>query len=143
MMNLTLNNKVAVVTGAGTGIGAASAQALAAAGAAVALFGLHQDDLENVHEQITAGGGRALVVPGDVAIATDVDAAMRTTAEGWGGIDILFNNAAIMLNKTVVEMTEAEWQRVIAVNLTGVFLGCKYVIPYMQQRGGGAIINWG
>lgn len=142
-MDSSLAGKVAVVTGAGTGIGAASASALAAAGAAVALFGPHQDDLERVQAQIAANNGRATVVRGDVSVASDVATLMRTTMEVFRGIDILFNNAAIMLNKTVVEMSEAEWDRVIDVNLKGVFLGCKYAIPYMQARGGGSIINCG
>lgn len=142
-MDLQLTGKVAIVTGAGTGIGAASAFALAREGVAVVLFGPYIADLEQVHQQIRSLGEKALPIVGDVSLSKDVKQLMQTTVETFGGLDILFNNAAIMLNKTVVAMTEEEWDHVLAVNLTGVFLCCKYAIPHMQQRGGGSIINSG
>jgi NAD(P)-dependent dehydrogenase (short-subunit alcohol dehydrogenase family) len=138
-----LDGKVAVVTGAGTGIGAASSLALAAEGAKVALFGPREKELEKVGSRITAGGGEALAVVGDVSLEADVENLVRSTDEVFGGMDILFNNAGVMLNKTVVEASEEEWDRVLAVNLKGVFLGCKHCIPVMQDRGGGSIINCG
>ena len=140
---MKLANKVAIVTGAGTGIGAASARLLAQEGAHVVLFGPHSTPLEEVGRQIEHAGGSALVVVGDVSRANDMERLMKTAVETFHGLDILFNNAAVMLNKTVVEMSEDEWDHVLAVNLKGVFLGCKYAIPYMQQRGGGSIINCG
>lgn len=138
-----LEGKVAVITGAGSGIGAASSHILAAEGAAVVLFGLDTRDLETVRSDIAEDGGEALAIAGDVSMATDVKNLMERASEVFGGIDILFNNAAVMLNKTVVELSEEEWDRVIAVNLKGVFLGCKHAIPYMEERGGGSIINCG
>lgn len=140
-MSRKLEGKAAVVTGAGTGIGAASARALAAEGAAVALFGPYDGELNEVRAQIEATEGRAVVVVGDVAVANDVERLMRRAAEEFGGVDVLLGNAGIMLNKTVEEATEEEWDRVLAVNLKGVFLGCKYAIPYMRRRGGGSIIS--
>lgn len=142
-MNRQLDGKVAVVTGAGTGIGAASARALAAAGSSVVLFGPEPEDLEKVRSQIEAEGGAALVVRGDVSVAADVEALIRSAAETFGGLDVMLNNAAVMLNKTVVEVSEEEWDRVLAVNLKGVFLGCKYAVPQMLERGGGSIVNSG
>lgn len=138
---MKLADKVAIVTGAGTGIGAASSRLLAEEGASIVLFGPRLADLESVRRQIASAGGRVLTLVGDVSIASDVERLMKTTVETFKGLDILFNNAAIMLNKTVVEMSEDEWDHVLAVNLKGVFLGCKYAIPYMQQQGGGSIIN--
>lgn len=138
-----LEGKVAVVTGAGTGIGAASALALAAEGAAVALFGLPATGLEEVRARITVGGGEALAVGGDVSLEADVEGLMRTTIDSFGGLEILFNNAAVMSERTVEELSEEEWDRVLAVNLKGVFLGCKHAVPRMRARGGGSIINCG
>lgn len=142
-MNQQLEGKATVVTGAGTGIGAASARALASAGSAVALFGPDPGDLEEVRSRIEADGGEAIVAHGDVSVAADVEALMRSSVEAFGGLDVLFNNAAVMLNKTVVELSEDEWDRVMAVNLKGVFLGCKHAIPRMRARGGGSVINCG
>ena len=140
-MSRKLEGRVAVVTGAGTGIGASSASALADEGAAVVLFGPYESELDEVRSRIEAAGGKALVGVGDVSVAHDVECLMRQAAEEFGGVDILLNNAGVMLNKTVVETTEEEWDRVLAVNLKGVFLGCKYAIPYMRRRGGGSIIS--
>lgn len=109
----------------------------------MALFGPDQEDLEKVRLRIAADGGEALAIVGDVSMASDVGELMRSTAEAFGGVDLLFNNAGIIVNKTVVELSEEEWDHVLAVNLKGVFLGCKYAIPYMQERGGGSIINCG
>lgn len=142
LMNRKLEGKVAIVTGAGTGIGAAVSRALTAEGAAVVLFGPDMGNLEKVRSEI-AGDAEALAVGGDVSVATDVENLMNRASQEFGGINILFNNAAVMLNKTVVELSEEEWDRVIAVNLKGVFLGCKYAIPYMQEQDGGSIINCG
>lgn len=142
-MSQKLVGKVAVVTGAGTGIGAASARALAAQGAAVVLFGLQSGELRKVRSQIAAQSGEALAVEGDVSVEADVEAVMQTAAETYSGVDVLFNNAAIMVNKTVLELSEEEWDRVMAVNLKGAFLGCKHAIPYMLRRGGGSIVNCG
>jgi NAD(P)-dependent dehydrogenase (short-subunit alcohol dehydrogenase family) len=112
-------------------------------GAAVVLFGRRADELNSVGNEITRRDREALVVPGDVSVAADVERLMRVAAETFGGVDVLFNNAAVMLNKAVEEMSEEEWDHVLDINLKGVFLGCKYAIPHMRSRGGGSIINAG
>jgi NAD(P)-dependent dehydrogenase (short-subunit alcohol dehydrogenase family) len=116
---------------------------LAAEGAAVALFGPPASGLEEVRAQIAAGGGEVLVVGGDVSVEADVEGLMKTTADSFGGVDVLFNNAAIMSERTVEDLPGEEWDRVLAVNLKGVFLGCKHAIPRLRARGGGSIINCG
>jgi NAD(P)-dependent dehydrogenase (short-subunit alcohol dehydrogenase family) len=90
---------------------------------------------------ITAAGGRAIAVAVDVSQPDQVDAMVATAVQAFGGIDILFNNAGILIFGSVVETAFEDWQRMMAVNLNGVFLCSKAVIPIMRQRGGGAIIN--
>lgn len=97
-MNHKLEGKVAVITGAGSGIGAASSRALAAEGVAVVPFGPDTEDLEKVRSDI-AKDGEVLAMGGDVSVATDIENLMERASETFGGIDILFNNAAVMLNR--------------------------------------------
>jgi NAD(P)-dependent dehydrogenase (short-subunit alcohol dehydrogenase family) len=93
------------------------------------------------------GGGNALFIRADVSVAADCERAVRETVGVFGRLDILFNNAGLVRRATVLELTEAEWDRVMAVNVKAIFLMCKYAIPVMAQAGGGAIINaasgWG
>ena len=139
-----LEGKVAVVTGAGTGLGAATAAVFAREGAAVTLVGRRSEKLETVAAAIRHQGGEALVVPGDVAdISTSVRVAQQTN-KAFGGIDILVNNAGLhaapyLLHETPVE----EWDRFLAVDVTGPFLFTRAVLPSMMERRGGAIVNIG
>jgi NAD(P)-dependent dehydrogenase (short-subunit alcohol dehydrogenase family) len=139
-----LDGKVAVITGAGTGLGAATATLFAREGAAVTLVGRRAEKLEKVATAIASEGGRALVVPGDVA---DPETAARAATDSigrFGGVDILINNAGLHatpypLHKTPLE----EWDGFLAVDLTGPFLFTKAVLPSMIQRRDGAIVNIG
>ncbi|MBV9198793.1 MAG: SDR family oxidoreductase [Alphaproteobacteria bacterium] len=133
--------KVAVVTGGGNGIGAATCRAFAAAGARVAILDRLADAAENVAKAITANGGSASAHAVDVADRSQFTDAAAAIARSAGGIDILVNGAGTMVRRMIPEMGAADWDRVIAVNLTGAFNGIQAVLPFMRNRGGGAIVN--
>ena len=137
-----LAGKTAVVTGAAQGIGAAFAQGLAREGAKVAIWDVDPGD--SVVDQIRSGGGEAIAVIADVSDEASVQAAIAATLAAFGGIDILVNNAALFTQvqrSPVTEISVAEWDRVMAVNIRGSWLCCKHAIPQMREVGGGKIIN--
>jgi NAD(P)-dependent dehydrogenase (short-subunit alcohol dehydrogenase family) len=133
-----LQDKVAVITGAGSGIGLASARRLAAEGAKVVCVDI--DDLAGKAAADDVGG---IFVHADVTADADVQAMYATAVDTFGGLDIAFNNAGISPpDDDSILTTEIDaWRRVQEVNLTSVYLCCKYAIPHMQARGGGSIIN--
>lgn len=133
-----LDNKVAIITGAASGIGRATAVRFAAEGAAVVVADLADEAGTALATEL---GGRYVHV--DVANEASVTAMFAATVDAYGGLDILFNNAGISPNDDDSILTTGvdAWQRVQDVNLKSVYLCCKYGIPYMQQRGGGSIIN--
>jgi NAD(P)-dependent dehydrogenase (short-subunit alcohol dehydrogenase family) len=137
--------KVAIVTGGAGSIGRATALRLASEGAAVTVADLDANRAEQVVDEITAAGGTARAAAINVAVAADVMRMVGATVDAYGGLDVLHNNAAaISLNQNdqdVVTMELATWEKVLAVNLTGVMLGCRFAIPAMTARGGGAIVN--
>lgn len=139
-----LDGKVAVITGAGTGLGAATARLFGQQGAAVVLVGRRPNKLDAVAEVIVSAGGRAVVVPGDVASPDTAIRAVGVAEERFGGVDILINNAGLhaaphLLHETPVD----EWDRFLAVDLTGPFLFSRAVLPSMMKRRDGAIVNIG
>jgi NAD(P)-dependent dehydrogenase (short-subunit alcohol dehydrogenase family) len=142
-----LKGKKAIVTGGAGGIGRATAKLLAEAGAAVAIVDLDEANGESAVREILSAGGKAMFIRGDVSRAEDCQNAVEETVKAWGGVDILFNNAGIVRRATVVELSEEDWDRVMAVNAKSMFLMCKYAIPYMEKAGGGSVINnasgWG
>jgi NAD(P)-dependent dehydrogenase (short-subunit alcohol dehydrogenase family) len=140
---MQLKDKVAIVTGGASGIGRATALLLAQEGAAVAIVDLHLAGAETVSQQVASRGGRALAIGADVSQASECRRAIEQTVGALGGLDILFNNVGIIRRTTVLDITEEEWDRVMAVNVRSVFLMSKYAIPFMIQRGGGAIVNTG
>jgi NAD(P)-dependent dehydrogenase (short-subunit alcohol dehydrogenase family) len=133
--------KVAFVTGAGSGIGRATALAFAAEGAAVAVAGIPTGDIRETARLVEQTGGSALALTCDVTNDSDVKAALDQTIEAFGQLDVAFNNAGVEQSHTpLADLTTEEWQRIIDVDLTGVFLCMKHEIPLMQA-GGGAIVN--
>jgi NAD(P)-dependent dehydrogenase (short-subunit alcohol dehydrogenase family) len=137
--------KVAVVTGGGSGIGRATALLLASEGARVTVADIAETPAAEVVAAIEAGSGSARSQVVDVADADAVAAMVSDTVQAFGGLDILHNNAAALdqnrADQDVVTMDLATWDRVMAVNLTGPMLGCRFAIPHMLERGGGAIVN--
>jgi len=139
------SGKVAIVTGGGSGIGRATALVLASEGAQVTVADIAEHPATEVVETIAATGGVARVQVVDVADADAVAAMVDDTVQAFGGLDILHNNAAALdqnrADQDVVTMDLATWERVLAVNLTGPMLGCRFAIPRMLERGGGSIVN--
>jgi NAD(P)-dependent dehydrogenase (short-subunit alcohol dehydrogenase family) len=133
--------KVAVVTGGGNGIGAAACRAFAAQGGRVAVLDRDAAAAERVAGGIADRGANASAHAIDVADRVAFNAAAAEIAEAAGGIDILVNGAGTTVRRLIPEMSPEDWDRVIAVNLTGAFNGIRAVLPYMRTRGGGAIVN--
>jgi NAD(P)-dependent dehydrogenase (short-subunit alcohol dehydrogenase family) len=137
----TLEAKIAIVVGAANGIGRATALAFAAAGADVACADVDEPATRATATAITTAGGRALPVLADVTDAAHCRAAVASTVERFGGLDVLFYGAADSdTPATVLELEEAAWDRVLRVNLTGAFLMVKAALPAMIARGGGSVI---
>jgi NAD(P)-dependent dehydrogenase (short-subunit alcohol dehydrogenase family) len=133
---------MAVVTGAGSGIGRAIAQMLAARGAAVAVIDLDQSTAKATAELISGTGGRAIGYGADVSRATELDGAVTAAIGDLGPLDIMVNNAGILDGYfNVDELDEDVWRRVLDIDLTGVFLGCKRALAAMLPQGRGRIIN--
>jgi NAD(P)-dependent dehydrogenase (short-subunit alcohol dehydrogenase family) len=134
--------KVAFVTGAGSGIGRAAALAFARAGASVTVADISEQGSRETTRLIEEQGGHALSVRCDVTRTEDVKAALGRTIEAFGRLDFAFNNAGVeQRNAAIAEFEEDEWNRIMDVNLRGVFLCMKYEIPLMLKQGGGAIVN--
>jgi NAD(P)-dependent dehydrogenase (short-subunit alcohol dehydrogenase family) len=141
---MRLLNKVAVVTGGGLGMGRAAALSLAAEGARVIVGDINVEAGEAAVADNRRAGGQAAFVPADVAQAAEVAALMQAAVDRYGGLDCLYSNAAIQLHDedaVAHELAEAVWDRVMAVNLRGVWLCAKYALPHLLARGGGSIIH--
>ncbi|HET9076247.1 MAG TPA: glucose 1-dehydrogenase [Acidimicrobiales bacterium] len=138
---LAVEGKVAVVTGAGAGIGRATAARFARYGAKVVVTDVKAAEGEETAGKIVADGGNAIFLAHDVASEDGWKQVLAQTKDHFGGIDVLVNNAGIYFISPVTETTVEQWNRLFAINVTGVFLGAKHVIPYLVERGGGSIIN--
>jgi NAD(P)-dependent dehydrogenase (short-subunit alcohol dehydrogenase family) len=142
-----LSGKVALITGGASGIGRATALLFGREGAAVAVVDLNENEGQDVVRRIISDGGNAIFVRADVSRAADCQSAVQRTVERLGKLDILFNNAGIIRRASVVELSEEDWDQIMAVNVKSVFLLSKYAIPVMVKAGGGVIINtasgWG
>ena len=140
-MSRRFEGKVAIVTGAGNGIGRASALAFAGEGANVVIADIDPSAGEDAQKAIESAGGCALFVPGDIADEGYVQQMVAAAVGEFGGVDVLHNNAGVVRYGTVVDQPVADWDYQININLRATFLTCKYCIPQMRQRGGGAIVN--
>lgn len=135
--------RVALVTGASRGIGAATAQLLAEGGAKVVLVSRTAERLAKVAGEINArhGAARALAIAGDIADERFVRGAFEQAEKQLGPVTILVNNAGLFTLSGLAEMALADWERVFATNVTGMFLCCKYAVAQMRKSGGGSIVN--
>jgi NAD(P)-dependent dehydrogenase (short-subunit alcohol dehydrogenase family) len=143
MENNRLQDKTAIVTGGGSGIGRATALAMAAAGANVAIFDINEAAAKSVADEVAARGVKSIGLAVNVASEEEVAAGVARVSAALGPVNVLFNNAGIIRRANVIDTTTDEWDRVMAVNVRGVFLLCKYVVPIMQSKGGGSIVNTG
>jgi NAD(P)-dependent dehydrogenase (short-subunit alcohol dehydrogenase family) len=133
-----LEGKRAVVTGAGAGIGRAIALRLAGEGARVALTDVDEEAAKNVASEIA---GETLARRTDVTRADEVEALVSSVVDGWGGLDVMVNNAGVGVAATAVDTTIEDYDRVMDVCVRGTLLGMKYAIPAMRDSGGGSVIN--
>lgn len=135
-----VEGKRALITGAASGIGRATALLLAREGARVAVTDVDEAGVQAVAEEARATGGDARALPLDVTDEGAWEATIASVTEAWGGLDILVPNAGIPLGKPVTEMSLAEWRRLMAVNVDGVFLAVKHGLPLLRKAGGGSIV---
>jgi len=144
---MQFSGKVALITGAASGIGRATALLFAREGAAMALADVKAEAGQRFADELTRSGSRAFFERVDVAQSADCRRLVERTIREFGKIDILFNNAGIIRRATVLDLSEDDWDRVMAVNVKSIYLLSRAAIPYMQKAGGGIIINtasgWG
>lgn len=140
---LSLEGKVAVISGGASGIGLGTAKLLAEHGAKVVLLDVNNENGENAVKEIVNDGNVAIYIKCNVTSNNEVKDAIASIDKEFGRIDILFNNAGVTVRKTVVDLTENEWDFVIDVGLKGTYLLSKYTIPIMARNGGGSIVNTG
>ena len=138
---MRLADRVAIITGAGSGIGRASALKFAREGAKIVAVDIERADVEDAVKDIEAQGAAATALEGDITGSHDVDRMVSHAVETYGHLDILFNNAGVSTRGTILEIDESAFDKLFAVNVKGVFLGCKKAIPVMKSQGGGVILN--
>jgi NAD(P)-dependent dehydrogenase (short-subunit alcohol dehydrogenase family) len=138
-----LQDKVTIITGGASGMGRVAASMFAAEGAKVVVADVTRPAAQSVVDDITAAGGTAIAVVADVSKEADAKRMVDETIAAFGRVDVLYNNAGIMpeADHSVIDTSVEDWDRVMAVNVRGVFLGCKYAIPKMVEQGSGSVIN--
>ena len=139
---MRLKDKVAVVTGAGSGFGAGIAEKFAAEGAAVVVNDVNDGNGEQVAKAIRDGGGRATYVHGDVSQDADTGVMLAAALKSFGKVDIVVNNAGVShRNQPMLDVTEAEFDRVFAINVKSVYWSARHFVPYFRKQGGGCFVN--
>jgi NADP-dependent 3-hydroxy acid dehydrogenase YdfG len=136
-----LDDRVALVTGASSGIGEATAEALAAEGASLALAARREDELTDLADRLASEGVETLVVPTDVTDKEQVESMIETTTEELGRLDIIINNAGVMLLEPVIEADRANFRQMVEVNLLGLMNATHAALPIMEDQGTGHIVN--
>lgn len=140
-MSLNLQGQVAVITGGARGIGAATAEVFLQQGAKVALLDLNGEECQKYARVLDSTGNNVSAYQADVTDETQIQAIIGQIMECFGRIDILVNNAGILHHVPIEEKTVADFERIVKVNLTGAFIMCKTIIPFMKKQGRGKIIN--
>jgi NAD(P)-dependent dehydrogenase (short-subunit alcohol dehydrogenase family) len=139
---MQLEGKVALVTGAGSGIGKAAALLMGKHGAKVAALSRTQEELDKTVKEIEAAGGEGMVVTADTSKPEQLQKAIAQIVERWDRLDIVFANAGVNgVWAPIEELDVEEWEKTIAINLTGTFLTLKYAVPHLKKRGGSVIVN--
>ncbi len=139
---MRLENKIALITGAGSGMGRAAALLFAKEGARVAVIDINESSAAETAKAIESAGGKSVAVGADVSDAEDTRSMVSATVKKFGGLDVVYNNAGIEgRGAKLADMPEDAFDQVIAINLRGVFLGMKYSLPHLVERGGGSIVN--
>lgn len=138
---MLLKDKVAIVTGAGSGFGRETSLLFAREGAKIVAVDYNSESGQKTVDDIKAGNGEAIFVKADVSKEEDVKRFVDEAIKAFGKLDIIFNNAGIYIPGNAEALASEDWDKVININLKGVFLGCKYAIPYLKKNGGGVIIN--
>jgi NAD(P)-dependent dehydrogenase (short-subunit alcohol dehydrogenase family) len=138
-----LQDKVTVITGAGSGMGRVAARMFAAEGARLVLADVSAETAEDAAREVREAGGKAIGFAADVSREADAEAMVDAAVDAYGRLDVLYNNAGVMpaADHSVVDTDVDTWDKVMAVNVRGVFLGCKHAIPHMIESGGGSIVN--
>jgi NAD(P)-dependent dehydrogenase (short-subunit alcohol dehydrogenase family) len=137
---MRLKNKVAIVTGVASGIGRGTAVLFAQEGARVVGGDINSAGGNTTIEEIRSQGNQAFFLQSDVTRSNDVRALVEAAVKTFGGVDVLFSNVGVVIGNLVADISEEEWDQVMAVNLRSMFLCCKYVIPEMRKRGKGSIV---
>ena len=141
-MKISFENQVALVTGAASGMGLATARAFAEAGATVVLADYREEIVKAEVEQLNSAGGRAMGIGCDVSDDAQIEAMIARTVAEFGRLDVAFNNAGVMAHKAeIADTPRNEWERVIGINLRGVWSCMKFELQHMKQQGSGAIVN--
>ncbi|MDQ6600883.1 SDR family NAD(P)-dependent oxidoreductase [Bacillus salipaludis] len=138
---MRLENKATIITGGGTGIGKETALLFASEGAKVVITDINQESGRQTVKDIQTNGGEAIFVHHDVSKEEDWKKVAEETINTFGKVDVLFNNAGIYIIKPLAEIELEEWNRLMAINVTGVFLGMKHIMPLMAKQNKGSVIN--